>query len=84
MSSEINYSDVQGLVRFGYGWMKEAIYLLMRVKDVAAARSWLLSCTDHERRQVAFFALHRNAGRLYGARPQGAWRLRVHYQRLFS
>jgi deferrochelatase/peroxidase EfeB len=43
MSSEINYSDVQGLVRFGYGWMKEAIYLLMRVKDVAAARSWLLS-----------------------------------------
>ncbi|HEY5704885.1 MAG TPA: hypothetical protein VIS96_04860 [Terrimicrobiaceae bacterium] len=43
MSSEVNYSDVQGLVRFGYGWMKEASYFLLRVKDVEAARSWLRS-----------------------------------------
>jgi Dyp-type peroxidase family len=43
MSSEVNYSDVQGLVRYGYGWMKEASYFLMRVKDVEAARSWLRS-----------------------------------------
>jgi Dyp-type peroxidase family len=41
MESEVDYSDVQGLVRFGYGLMKEAAYVLLRVKDVAAARSWL-------------------------------------------
>src|SRR5260221_12708753 len=39
--SEVDYSDVQGLVRFGYKLMKEASYVLLRVKDVAAARSWL-------------------------------------------
>src|SRR5260370_42293020 len=38
---EFDYSDVQGLVRFGYGAMKEASYALLRVKDAAAARSWL-------------------------------------------
>ncbi len=39
--SEVDYSDVQGLVRFGYKLMKEASYVLLRVKNVAAARSWL-------------------------------------------
>ena len=39
--SELDYSDVQGLVRFGYGQMKEASYVHLRVKDVAAARAWL-------------------------------------------
>ena len=39
--SEVDYADVQGLVRFGYGKMKEASYALLRVKDAAAARAWL-------------------------------------------
>ena len=39
--SEFDYADVQGLVRFGYGKMKAASYALLRVKDAAAARSWL-------------------------------------------
>ena len=39
--SEVDYSDVQGLVRFGYGKMKEASYAHLRVKDVTAARAWL-------------------------------------------
>jgi Dyp-type peroxidase family len=39
--SEIDYSDVQGLVRFGYKLMKEASYVLLRIRDIAAARSWL-------------------------------------------
>src|SRR5437773_1257809 len=39
--SEIDYGDVQGLVRFGYGKMKEASYVHLRVKDVTAARTWL-------------------------------------------
>ncbi len=39
--NEIDYGDVQGLVRFGYGKMKEAAYVHLRVKEVAAARAWL-------------------------------------------
>lgn len=39
--SEVDYADVQGLVRFGYKRMTKASYLLMRVKDPAAARAWL-------------------------------------------
>ena len=40
---EVDYGDVQGLVRFGYKRMSEASYALVRVKSVAAARSWLRS-----------------------------------------
>src|SRR5258708_2967264 len=39
--SEVDYRDVQGLVRFGYAKMKEASYVHLRVKDVAAARACL-------------------------------------------
>jgi deferrochelatase/peroxidase EfeB len=39
--SEFDYSDAQGLVRFGYRAMREASYALLRVKDAGAARSWL-------------------------------------------
>ncbi len=33
--------DIQGLVRFGYKHLTEACFLLLRVKDAAAARAWL-------------------------------------------
>jgi Dyp-type peroxidase family len=39
--SEVDYGDVQGLVRFGYKRMTRASYVLLRIRDVAAARSWL-------------------------------------------
>ena len=39
--SAVDYADVQGLVRFGYGKMKEASSALLRVKNATAARSWL-------------------------------------------
>jgi len=39
--SLVDYADVQGLVRFGYGRMTSASYALVRVKDVAAAKAWL-------------------------------------------
>ena len=41
--SEVDYTDVQGLVRFGYGKMTRACYALARIKDPAAARAWLRS-----------------------------------------
>jgi deferrochelatase/peroxidase EfeB len=39
--SLVDYADVQGLVRFGYGRMTRASYALMRVKDVPSAKAWL-------------------------------------------
>ena len=35
------YSDIQGLLRFGFGKMPESRYFLLRVRDAAAARAWL-------------------------------------------
>jgi len=42
-ASALDYADVQGIVRFGYGKMKEAAYALLRVREAAAARAWLRS-----------------------------------------
>ena len=37
----VDYADVQGLVRFGYGALTEACYYLLLIEDAAAARAWL-------------------------------------------
>jgi len=37
----VELDDVQGLVRFGYRHLTDACFLLLRVKDPAAARAWL-------------------------------------------
>ncbi len=37
----VELDDVQGLVRSGYGRLEEACFLLLRIKDVVAARNWL-------------------------------------------
>jgi len=42
-SGEVDYADVQGLVRFGYKRMTKASYALVRVKAAVAARAWLRS-----------------------------------------
>ncbi len=41
MAAAVDYSDVQGLVRFGFANMSEAVYLLLQVRNPAAARAWL-------------------------------------------
>ncbi len=38
---EVDYGDVQGLVRFGYKRLTKASYALVRVRNAAAARAWL-------------------------------------------
>jgi len=43
MPNEVDYDDVQGLVRFAFGKMHEACFYLVRIRDVAAARAWLLN-----------------------------------------
>src|SRR5260370_17480456 len=37
----VDYSDVQGLVRFGYTHMTDACYFLVNVRQAVAARQWL-------------------------------------------
>lgn len=39
----IDFSDIQGLVRFGHGHLSEASFLLLDVVDPGAARTWLQS-----------------------------------------
>src|ERR1039458_7610216 len=39
-TTSIDTKDVQGLVRFGYARLTEACYLLLRIRDRAAARAW--------------------------------------------
>ena len=41
MSAPVDFADVQGLVRFGYGKMTEACYLLLKIRQPDAARAWL-------------------------------------------
>ena len=38
---QVDYADVQGLVRFGYGHMTSASYVLVRIKNAGAAKAWL-------------------------------------------
>jgi Dyp-type peroxidase family len=40
-ASTVNFSDIQGLVRFGYSSLTEASFLLLKILDVPSARSWL-------------------------------------------
>jgi deferrochelatase/peroxidase EfeB len=39
----VDDDDIQGVLRFGYGKLTEACFLLLRIKDAAAARAWLAS-----------------------------------------
>lgn len=41
--SDVDYADIQGLVRFGYGHLTSASYALVRVKNPAVAREWFRS-----------------------------------------
>ncbi len=40
---DLDFADVQGIVRFGHGKLTQAAYLLARVRNPAAARAWLRS-----------------------------------------
>ena len=42
-SYAVDYSDVQGLLRFGYAALTEASFLLLRIRDARDASAWLAS-----------------------------------------
>lgn len=37
----VEFDDIQGVVRFGYKHLTQAVFLLLRVKNPGAARAWL-------------------------------------------
>lgn len=46
MPSEVDRSDVQGLVRTGFGQMTQGCYYLLTIAGAAAARAWLRTVSD--------------------------------------
>lgn len=40
-SNDIQFEDMQGLLRFGYGKLTESCFLLLNVVDQASAKNWL-------------------------------------------
>jgi Dyp-type peroxidase family len=42
-SAPVDYSDIQGVVRFGYAKLTEASFILLSIRDATAARAWLTS-----------------------------------------
>lgn len=54
-SSTIEFDDIQGLLRFGHGQLKEACFLLLEITDAGCARDWLTnhSITTAEKLEVA-------------------------------
>ena len=37
----VDFSDIQGIVRFGYGPLTDASFFLMKIRDAKAACAWL-------------------------------------------
>lgn len=42
-SPPVDFADIQGLLRFGYGALTEAAFLLLRIRDASAAKAWVAS-----------------------------------------
>ena len=40
-SASVDVKDIQGIVRFGFGPLKDASFWLLKIRDAAAARAWL-------------------------------------------
>lgn len=40
---EADFRDIQGILRFGYGRLTEAVFLLLNIRDIRAAQQWLAS-----------------------------------------
>ncbi len=40
-ANEIEPNDIQGLLRFGYGWLPDTCFMLLDIADMDAAKQWL-------------------------------------------
>ena len=82
--SQVDYADVQGLVRFGYGHMTSASYALVRVKNAACGKSLAPLCSDHHRGCAKAATEHCDEHRGHGAWPQSARRSGINHCRFFA
>ena len=44
--SDVDFRDIQGLVRFGYGHLREARFYLLQITDAAQASAWIKDHID--------------------------------------
>src|SRR6185436_11948825 len=44
--SDVDYRDIQGLVRFAHAYLPEARFRVLEIADRAAARAWIASVAD--------------------------------------
>lgn len=51
-SSEFQFDDIQGLVRYGHGKLRESCFLLLNIIDVDAAKQWLNTAPVTNARQT--------------------------------
>ncbi|KWT82815.1 MULTISPECIES: hypothetical protein [unclassified Variovorax] len=42
-TTQVDFDDIQGLVRYGYKHLTQACFLLLRIRNAEAARAWLAS-----------------------------------------
>ena len=66
----VDASDIQGLVCFGYAALTEAAFLMLKVRDAAAARSWLSSAPVTTAERIEQAADDSAAGCVYSRRFQ--------------
>ena len=55
----VEFDDIQGIVRFGYGQLTAAAFLLLRIADAAAAHAMARAGAGHQRRQPTTAARRR-------------------------
>ena len=44
--SDVDFRDIQGLVRFGHGHLREARFYLLQITDAAQASAWIKDHID--------------------------------------
>ena len=70
--SEVDFADVQGLVRFGYGKMKRRFLCALAGKGCGCRARVVAYGADHQRRDDESTATDRVARRLHGRRTARA------------
>ena len=74
MSTEVNYSDVQGLVRFGYGQAQRGQIRPREYQERRGRAVLVAVCAGHQRPEHEPAAIHRVASRFHSGGPSSAWR----------
>ncbi len=64
-SASVDVKDIQGIVRFGFGPLKDASFWLLKIRDAAAARAWLATAPVTTAEKLSMPPHLSSAGGLY-------------------